>query len=41
MKRVLVFYGYFDLWHDIYDKNPLMKYLYVIIDDVVLFKNMN
>ena len=41
MKRVLVFYGYFDLWHDIYDKNPLMKYLYDIIDDIVLFKNMD
>jgi len=36
MKRVLVFYGYCDFWHDMYDKNALMKYLHDIIDDVIV-----
>ena len=36
MKRVLIFYGYCDFWHDMYHKQSLMKYLHDIIDDVIV-----
>lgn len=49
MKRVLVFYGYYEYWdakfesweRNLYDKNSLLKKLSDSIDDVIIIENMN
>lgn len=41
MKKKLIFYGYFEKWSSMYEKDTLIKYLNDIIDDVLLFDDIN
>ena len=48
MKRVLVFYGYYEWWDEstswgkkLYEKAPLLQHLSEYIDDVIIIKDIN
>ena len=41
MKRILVFYGYFDRWDKMYNRDELIPYIHELIDDVILMKDID